>query len=139
MLRYLEQNMRKRTPWRKSQAHVSLFRCSVPFLDIALQARGNDVVPSIDTAARARNDVINRQIMPFDAAVLARIGISMENVSARKANFFVRNAYVMSQPNHCWRWKIRIDHSAIVLDLFSLSLQKQDYCTSPCTYVKRFV
>lgn len=95
VLRDLEEHMRHRTARLSPQAHSCFLGGSIALLDIALQASGGDVIPCIDAAAGARNDVVDRQIMPFYAAILASVVIAVKYIAPRQADLFIRDLDVV--------------------------------------------
>lgn len=62
--------------------HIGLIRSAVALLDVAFEASGHDVVPAVSTTLGARHDVIDSQIVPTVAAILAGVIVTMEEVSS---------------------------------------------------------
>ena len=58
-------NVRKR--------HVRFFRRAIAFLDIALQASRDYVVPGVGSTFGAGDDVVDRQIVPAVTAILTSV------------------------------------------------------------------
>jgi len=96
MLGNLEMHMALRASGRAEQGHSRLLRGAISFLDIALQASGYDILPVVRTAFRAGNDVVDRQVMPLFAAILARIRIPVQNIAPGQTDLFIRNLDVTS-------------------------------------------
>jgi len=89
-------DMALRASRRAKQGHSSFFRSAIAFLDVALQAGCHHVFPVVRPALRARNDMVNRQIMPLFTAILARIRIPVQNVAPGQTDLFIRNLDVTS-------------------------------------------
>ena len=81
---------------RAQEWHSRFFGSAIALLDVALQASGHHVFPIIRTAFRAGDDVVDRQIVPLFAAILARIRIPVQNVAPGQTDLFIRNFDVTS-------------------------------------------
>lgn len=71
MLGDFETDLIGRSSWRDMQRHVGFFGSAITLFDIAGQARCYYVVPGIGASSRARDDVIDGQIVTIGAAILA--------------------------------------------------------------------
>ena len=100
-----ESDLHKRPPlWPPGFANEmqsGFLRRAIGFLRIAFNAGANDVFPSRRTAAVARNDVIQIQILSFkyEPAVLAGIFVALKDVVARELDLFFRQPVVNHQQN----------------------------------------
>ena len=83
--------------------------------------------------------MIQGQIIPAVAAVLAGMPIAVQQILAGERNLFVRNTHVMTQANHRGEWKPRINELSVMLDLLSFAFDKQDNCSPPTGNIERFV
>ena len=66
--------------------HVGLLEQAVALAEVARAARGDDVLPDGFAAARARDDVVERQSLPTVAAVDAAPAVTGEQRSPRDAS-----------------------------------------------------
>ncbi len=82
MLRNLEINVAWRTARHHMKRHIRLFGSAITLLDVAFEASGDDVIPAVGTTLGARHDVVDGQIMPTVAAILAGVIVTMEEVSS---------------------------------------------------------
>ena len=67
--------------WRgrlRQQAHSGLFETRARFRVVARDARANHIFPDMLAIARARDDVVKRQLLGFFPAVLAGEPITIE-------------------------------------------------------------
>lgn len=117
-------HVRQRSARNDPQPHAGFLRCSVALLHVALQASCHDVVPCVDTAAGSRDDVIDGQVRSSNAAVLAGVIVSVENIAPGQADLFVWNFDVVPEANYRRQWRVGIDPTAIVLNLLCLALQE---------------
>ena len=70
--------------------HAAFARNAIALFQVAVLARGDDVVPSRAPAARSRNDVIEGQvfrIIPIPAILTAK-AIAQKNIEAGKGRAF---------------------------------------------------
>lgn len=81
--------------------HVRFFGSIITFLGVAFLARGNEVGPRINTAARAWRHVIDRQIFPC-AAILTFVIVALEYILPGKINALVRGVNISIQAYHGW-------------------------------------
>src|SRR5262249_49406217 len=100
VLRNLEGDMAWWAPRHCHEQHAGLFRGAVAFLDIALQAGCHHVIPVIDAAARAREDVVDSEVVPALPAILAGVIVTMQDVASRQADLFVGNLHIAPQPDY---------------------------------------
>ena len=68
--------------------------------------------------------MVDGEIMPFVATVLANIVVTVQYIAARQANFFVGNFDVGTQTNDRRQGQIGVDFFAIVLDLLGFTLHQ---------------
>lgn len=121
------------------EIHTGFSGCPVAFLDIAFQAGRCHIIPGVDTASRARHDMVDCQVVSSYSAILAGVIITMENIAPREAYLFVRDFHIMPEPDYHRHRRIGIDEAAFVLYLLGLAFQEQYDGTPPGTYVKRLV
>ena len=106
VLMQTEIDLNKRTPFRPlrfaNEVHSSFLRCAIRFKRIALDARANDILPRRRTAAIARNNVIQIQVLPVTglAAELAGILVAFENVMACEFDFLLGQTVIDEQQDH---------------------------------------
>jgi len=93
MLRRLECDLDKRAPlrtlWFANQSHVRFTRQAIALPCIAWNAGANDVFPRGRSAAIARNNMIEVEIVAIEdvAAVLAGILVALKDIMSRKLHF----------------------------------------------------
>lgn len=139
MLGDFEDDMRHRPARRTGKRHARFFWRAIALFDIAFQAGGNDVVPAVEPAARAGDDVINGQIVPFVATVLTGVIVAVEDIATRQADFFVGYFDVGTQTNHRRQRCIRVNQATIMLDLLSFAFHEQHHRSTPCADIERLV
>lgn len=74
--------VRQRASGHDPELHSSFLGRAVAFFYIALQTSRRDVIPRVDPASGARNDVIDRQVRSSDAAILTCVVIAVQNVAS---------------------------------------------------------
>lgn len=103
-----ESEMDEGTPFRPlrfgDQVHLGLVRQLVAFASIARDAGANDIFPSGQAAAVARDDVIEIQVFAVkdSAAVLAGVFVALEDVMPGEFHFFFRQAIEKQQDDDAW-------------------------------------
>ena len=102
---------------RMMQKHLCFVRCVAAFFDIAANTSRNNIFPSIAPATRSRDNMVQRQIIPSITAVFTGVTIAVENIAARQGNFLIRNPNIMTQPNHSWQGKPRVNIFTVVFNL----------------------
>jgi hypothetical protein len=118
----LEMNVAERLAWLTVKRHIGFLWGTVTLFNVALQTRGNDVLPDIRAAPRPGNDVIDSQVVPPIAAILASVTIPVQYIATRQTDFLVWDLYVSAQANYSWQGKIGINQFAIMLNLLGLTL-----------------
>ncbi len=81
MLGNFKVNMAVRAPGLDHKRHIGFSWLTVALLDIALEASGNHVIPGISSAARARDNMIDCQVVSAYAAILTSVIIPMQNIA----------------------------------------------------------
>src|SRR6188508_2291923 len=71
---------------RAQQAHPRLIHEAAALAVIAVFARSHEVVPRVCAAAMPRNDVIERQVVRLDAAVLAGVLVANEDFASAQTD-----------------------------------------------------
>ena len=105
VLRRLKCDLDKRAPfralWFADQRHVCFTREAIALLRITRNAGANDIFPRGRSAAIARDNMIEVEIVAIEdvAAVLAGILVPLENVMSRKLYFFFRQSIEEQQHN----------------------------------------
>ena len=100
----LDERTPLRTFWFADKVHAGFLGSSVGLESIARDARAHDVLPGRRTAAIARDDVVQVQVLPIKhpSAILASVLISLEYVVASEFHFFLRQSIKEQQQNHPW-------------------------------------
>src|SRR5436305_11915782 len=103
-----------------NQMHASLFRRAAALLVVAALTARDQIVPGALAAARARQNVVERQLRgrELTTAVLAGRVVAQQNVFARERAALVRDVYVLDEPYD--RRGVhgdarRVEHVAVVL------------------------
>lgn len=78
------------------EVHSCFFGHVVTFPGVALLARSYQVSPRIDAASCARDDMVDRKILPR-SAVLALIAVALEDILPGKINALVRGVNISVQ------------------------------------------
>ncbi len=81
MLGDFKGNVALRAAGHAKQGHVGFSGGAVAFLDIASQAGRHYVFPGITTSPRARQDMVDGQVVPAIAAILASVIIPVQDVA----------------------------------------------------------
>ena len=81
------------------QRHVRFGGCPISFPVVAVDASAYKILPAVETAASARNNVIHSQRDFRLAAVLTTMAIPTENILAGKNDFLIRNTDVDREAN----------------------------------------
>ena len=106
MLRESKVDLNKRTPfgplWLANQMHACFLRSMVGFECITLDAGAHDVFPRGWSAAIARNDVVQIEILAVAglAAILAGVLIALENIVPRKLDLLFRDMIVYQEEDY---------------------------------------
>src|SRR5262249_56683859 len=81
------------------QAQVGLLRRAAALLDVAVDARADDVVPRARAALAARDHVVQAQLVgrELPAAVLALVVVAGENVSPVELHRLLRQLVVIDK------------------------------------------
>ncbi len=103
MLAHLEVQAAVRLARLVVQEHVSFLWRPIAFVDIAPDAGCDYIFPTVAATARARYNVVESQLVAGITAILTRVSVPVQDISAGEGNFFVRNPDVMPQPNHRWQ------------------------------------
>jgi len=123
-----------------NQGHAGFPGCAVALTNIARQARGRDIVPTVDAASAAGLNMVNRELVAVVSAVLARVAIALENIAPGQRQLSVRNTNELPQSDHggshligpqqrCW----------VVFEALGLALQQHDHRSPPSGDVQRLV
>ena len=82
--------------------HVGFVRKLVAFAAVAGMTAGYEILPGGETSARARNDVVERELAGGQrgAALLAGVAVAQQNVFSRKRARLVRDAAILQQTDH---------------------------------------
>lgn len=139
MLRNFEGHMACRTPRNRQERHVGLSWGAVAFLNVAFQTGSHNIVPSVFAPSGARHDVIDSEIVSAVPAVLARVLVSVKNVSPRETDLLVWNFDVGAQANNRRQRKIIRYHLAVMLDLLGFSFNEQNNGSPPTSDIQRLV
>ena len=106
VLRRRKCDLHKRAPLRAfrfaNQTHLCFPWQTVAFSRIARDTGANHVLPGGESAAVARHDVIEIQVVPLKnlAAVLAGVLVALENIVPRKFHFLFRQPIEEEQHDH---------------------------------------
>src|SRR5262245_37590058 len=76
---------------RTCQAHARFLGQTAALAVIAVLARSNEVVPCVGSAAMARDDVIERQVVRLRSAVLAGVLVADEDLLPREPDTRARS------------------------------------------------
>src|SRR4051794_17154515 len=95
------------------QLHAGLVRRPVVFGLVALLAGCDQVLPSVASAARARKDMIERQLTPvkLTVAVLARVVIAKVDVLLGYHLHSYRDVLILDQSDDTRLIYTRVDHA----------------------------
>ncbi len=69
------------TPRCSAQRHARFLGSAIAFLDITLETSRHNVIPGIQPASGAGDDMVDGQIMALVTAILSGVVISVQNVS----------------------------------------------------------
>jgi len=91
-------------PRRTCQAHPRFVRRAASLPVIARMAAGDQILPRRFTGARARDHMVERQLIRAErlVAILAGITVAHQNVLARERARLHGNAAVFEQTNDAW-------------------------------------
>ena len=83
--------------WGSFETQAGLLGSAVAFLAVAGRAGGHQILPAVLAASAARNNVVNCQIRPALAAILAAMIISEKQILAVKQYTSGGSFYITSQ------------------------------------------
>ena len=107
---------------------------------VARSARSHDVVPRVLAAAMTRHHMVQRQVVPSLAAVLAGVLVALEDLLARELHDRPRPLDVIDETDHRRRLQIQTlarDDVTVLLDHRCLLFRKQDDSTPHVAHVQR--
>src|SRR5262252_134790 len=97
--------MQERTPLRTfrfaNECHLGFLWKSIALTGVTRNTRADDILPGGGSAAVARDDVVEIQVVTIesDAAILAGILVALENIVAGELYFFFRKPIEKKQHN----------------------------------------
>lgn len=76
---------------------MGFFRSSTALFDIAAHTGSSEIFPAIDTTARSRHDMIDRQIAACVSTVLTFMIVTVENIPPSQGDFTIGHRHVVPQ------------------------------------------
>src|SRR5437773_9799522 len=129
-----------RTLRRAEELHLRFGERAPALLVIAVAARRDDVLPGVLPAAVAWHHVVERQVVPPLAAVLAGVVVALEHFLARQLHDRARPLHVIGEADDRGGWETEplAGHDvAVLFDDGRLLLREQDDSAPDVAHVQR--
>src|SRR5215213_5639353 len=125
-----------------AQDHPRFSRELTPFAMVARLARGNQIVPGVQSAAGAGHDVVDSQIVALPPAILAGVAIADEDFTPRELHPRPRPVDQIDHADHRGRGKDarrRLHDPAVGLQHFRLAVEDEQDRPTDVADVQWFV
>ena len=123
-----------------NQGHAGFPGCAITLANIARQASGCHIVPTVDATSAAGLNMVNRELVAVVPAVLARVAIALENIAPGQRQLSVGNTNELPQSDHRWSHLIGPQQGCwVVFEALGLALQQHHHRSPPRGDVQRLV